>query len=49
MEAKNVNKEWAKKVSKADFIKALDHHKDEADLGELWESLQEKKAETAKK
>ncbi len=43
MDAKNVNKEWANKVSKADFIKALDHHKDEADLGELWESVQEKK------
>jgi hypothetical protein len=43
MDAKNVNKEWANKVSKADFIKALDHHKDDADLGELWESLQEKK------
>ena len=39
----DVNKEWANRVSKADFIKALDHHKDEVDLSELWESLQNKK------
>jgi hypothetical protein len=45
MDEKNVNKEWANKVSKADFIKSLDHHKDDADLAQLWEDLQDKKPE----
>lgn len=36
------NKAYANKVSKAIFIKQHEHFGDDADLGEAWESLQEK-------
>lgn len=39
----DVSKQWAQSVSKADFVKILVYHKDETDLGQLWESLQEPK------
>jgi len=36
MKGIDVNKDWVKKVSKADFLTALDHHKDEFDLEAIW-------------
>lgn len=36
------NKEYARKVSKADFIKQHEHLKEQFDLGKEWEKLQEK-------
>lgn len=44
------NKEWAKSVSKEDFVKVHEHLKDKIDLGKVWEDLQDKKpAEQPKK
>ena len=57
MEAsKHFNKEVARRTKKEDWVKSLEHHKDDFDLSAVWEALQEKKevkpqikAETAKK
>lgn len=43
MDKKNFDKSYANEVSKDEFIKQHDHHKEEADLGAIWEELQDKK------
>ena len=44
MEAsKHFNKEVARRTKKEDWVKSLEHHKDEFDLPAVWEALQEKK------
>lgn len=51
MEHKQFNKEAARRMKKDEWVKSLEHHKDEFDLPAVWEALQEKKEpkETAKK
>lgn len=44
----DVNKEWANKVSKAEFVERLEKSELGVDLGELWESLQVKKPKEEK-
>lgn len=43
------NKELAQKYSKADWIKKLEHLKDEFDLGKIWDELQAKPVKTEEK
>ena len=44
MEAvKHFNKDIARRTKKEDWVKSLEHHKDEFDLPAVWEALQEKK------
>ena len=43
------NKDYARKVSKADFIKQHEHLKEQFDLGKEWEDLQEKKNQKPEK
>lgn len=43
------NKEWANKVSKADFIKVHEAWAEHVDLGAEWEKLQVKGEEKPKK
>jgi len=40
---KHFNKEAARRMKKDEWVKALEHHKDEFDLPAVWEALQEKK------
>jgi len=42
-------KSYARKVSKADFIKQHEHLKEQFDLGTEWEGLQEKKVSKPEK
>ena len=37
------NKEVANKRKKDEWVKSLEHHKDDFDLPAVWEALQEKK------
>jgi len=43
MERGSFNKKYAQSVSKADFVKQHEHLKEQFDLGNEWEDLQEKK------
>lgn len=43
------NKEWAKSVSKEDFVKVHEHLKDKYDLPKVWDELQDKKPAEPKK
>ena len=52
MKAKNFNKAYANKVSKAQWLKEHAHHAEEGDLGAIYDELTakpEKKAEEAPK
>lgn len=42
------NEDWARNRSKAEFVAQHEHHAEEVDLGEAWESLQEGKDEEDK-
>ena len=41
--AKHFNKEVARRTKKEEWVKSLEHHKDDFDLPAIWEALQEKK------
>lgn len=45
---KSFNKEVANRMKKDEWVKALEHHKDDFDLPAIWEALQEPKKEAAK-
>lgn len=45
----DINKSWAKKVKKGDFIKNLEKAYPDSDLAAIYDDLQPKKKDTAEK